>query len=166
MTPMTKNITVIDENGIKAGYTYPKRAAGLVKKGRAHWISSDTVCLCADKTEETKMPDNIYDVIDNQFSKLQNQLRDIPNADSVSNNIIDALVKLQTKNKELEIKEKQLDVLNNIMKEQDIEIKNKLLKALGEIAGTDDKEIQPDIKIEYKADEENSEAKTEGEKEV
>ena len=73
MTPMTKNITVVDENGIPVGSTYPKRAYGLVKKGRAHWIGKDSVCLCAHNTEEIKMPNNIYDVIDNQFSKLQGQ---------------------------------------------------------------------------------------------
>ncbi|MBQ2663031.1 MAG: hypothetical protein IJG16_02675 [Clostridia bacterium] len=71
---MTKNVSVIDENGIAQGSTYPKRAAGLVKKGRARWIDDRTICLCAPKKEERQM--NLYEVFDNQISKMQEQLRE------------------------------------------------------------------------------------------
>ena len=71
---MTKNVSVIDENGITQGSTYPKRAAGLVKKGRARWIDGSTICLCAPKKEERQM--NLYEVFDNQISKMQEQLRE------------------------------------------------------------------------------------------
>ncbi|MGN0181722.1 MAG: hypothetical protein ACI4DP_04830 [Candidatus Ornithomonoglobus sp.] len=77
---MTKNITVIDENGNIVGSTYPKRADGLVKKGRARWISDTAVCLRADENENeseaNEMAANIYEVFDNQISKMQEQLRD------------------------------------------------------------------------------------------
>ncbi len=75
---MIKNITVIDENGNIIGSTYPKRADGLVKKGRARWISENAVCLRADKkeSEANEMAVNIYEVFDNQISKMQEQLRD------------------------------------------------------------------------------------------
>lgn len=75
---MTKNITVIDENGNIVGSTYPKRADGLVKKGRARWISDTAVCMRADEkeSEANEMAVNIYEVFDNQISKLQEQLRD------------------------------------------------------------------------------------------
>ena len=71
---MAKNVSVIDENGITQGSTYPKRAAGLVKKGRALWIDDETICLCATKKEERQM--NLYEVFDNQISKMQEQLRE------------------------------------------------------------------------------------------
>ena len=71
---MTKNVSVIGENGIIKGSTYPKRAAGLVKKGRAQWIDDNTICLCATKKEERQM--NLYEVFDNQISKMQEQLRE------------------------------------------------------------------------------------------
>lgn len=73
---MTKNVSVIDENGIVTGSTYPKRASGLVKKGRARWIDADTICLCAPKKEEKQM--NLYEVFDNQISKMQEQIKDEP----------------------------------------------------------------------------------------
>ena len=56
---MTKNVSVIDESGRLIGTTYPKRARGLVKNGRARYAScetEDTICLTcppdilADKT--------------------------------------------------------------------------------------------------------------------
>lgn len=53
MIPITKNeasvskqiISVINADGSIAGTTYPKRAAGLVKKGRAQYVSDFTIRL-------------------------------------------------------------------------------------------------------------------------
>jgi len=45
MIPITKNITVIDELGHEYEATYPKRAKGLVKHGRARFIDEHTICL-------------------------------------------------------------------------------------------------------------------------
>lgn len=73
---MTKNINVADNNGNILGNTYPKRAAGLVKKGRARWINAETICLCAQDMEEKTMANNIYEVFDNQITKMQEQIRD------------------------------------------------------------------------------------------
>lgn len=55
--PMTKNVSVVDESGRLIGSTYPKRARGLVKNGRARYVScetEDTICL-------TCPPDNLED---------------------------------------------------------------------------------------------------------
>lgn len=109
---MGKNITVIDENGNRIGSTYPKRASGLVKKGRAHWIDDNSVCLCAHDMEDRKMPDNIYDVIDNQFSKLQSRIDCLANNDKVAIEMISALSGMQNRNRTLDIVEKQLAILN------------------------------------------------------
>jgi hypothetical protein len=43
--PMEKNVTVLDEQGRNYGATWPKRAEGLVKKGRARYVDERTICL-------------------------------------------------------------------------------------------------------------------------
>lgn len=69
-TPITKNANSVKQNvrvfgadGTQIGSTYPKRAAGLVKKGRAHYVSDFDIRLNAsdvtDITEDTKMDNNI-----------------------------------------------------------------------------------------------------------
>lgn len=45
MTPITKNIRVVDESGKEYEATYPKRAKGLVKNGRARFVDETTICL-------------------------------------------------------------------------------------------------------------------------
>lgn len=45
MIPIEKNIVVVDEQGNEYEATYPKRAKGLVKNGRAHFIDENTICL-------------------------------------------------------------------------------------------------------------------------
>ena len=45
MTPIEKNIIVVDEQGNVYEATYPKRAKGLVKNGRARFIDENTICL-------------------------------------------------------------------------------------------------------------------------
>lgn len=42
---MTKNIKVTDNNGYELGYTYPKRAKGLIKNGRAQYVDDCTIRL-------------------------------------------------------------------------------------------------------------------------
>ena len=58
--PIEKNISVIDEKGNEYEATYPKRAKGLVKKGRARFVDENTICLACppDIMEDTKMSDN------------------------------------------------------------------------------------------------------------
>ena len=61
MTPIEKNIIVVDENGKEYEATYPKRAKGLVKNGRARFIDKNTICLaCPPKNEleDIKMSEN------------------------------------------------------------------------------------------------------------
>ena len=49
---MEKNIIVVDEQGNEYEATYPKRAKGLVKNGRARFIDEHTICLaCPPDTE-------------------------------------------------------------------------------------------------------------------
>ena len=61
MTPIEKNVNVVDEQGNEYEATYPKRAKGLVKNGRARFVSESKICLACppDKIlEEEKMEEN------------------------------------------------------------------------------------------------------------
>ena len=60
-TPMIKNIIVVDEQGNQYEATYPKRAKGLVKNGRARLIGENKICLaCPPKMnlEDHEMTQN------------------------------------------------------------------------------------------------------------
>ncbi len=60
--PIEKNIIVVDEQGNEYEATYPKRAKGLVKNGRARFIGENKICLACppDKIEmeDIKMSEN------------------------------------------------------------------------------------------------------------
>ncbi|MBQ7768271.1 MAG: hypothetical protein IJ403_05260 [Oscillospiraceae bacterium] len=61
MTPIEKNIIVVDEQGNEYEATYPKRAKGLVKNGRARFIDENTICLACPpntKLEDKNMSEN------------------------------------------------------------------------------------------------------------
>ena len=61
MTPIEKNIIVVDENGNEYEATYPKRAKGLVKNGRARFIDENKICLLCPpniKLEDNYMSEN------------------------------------------------------------------------------------------------------------
>ena len=61
MAPIEKNIHVVDERGVVYEATWPRRARGLVKRGRARFLSEDTICLACppnDDLEDTEMSDN------------------------------------------------------------------------------------------------------------
>lgn len=62
LTPIEKNVIVTDADGKEIGSTYPRRAKGLIKNGRAEYADDHTIRLkltrapTADKaTEELKM---------------------------------------------------------------------------------------------------------------
>ncbi|HIT86182.1 MAG TPA: hypothetical protein IAA60_09825 [Candidatus Ornithomonoglobus intestinigallinarum] len=131
---MAKNITVIGENGDILYSTYPKRAAGLIKKGRARRISDTAVRLCAPPAasaenaggiinkEDDAM--NIYELFDNQLSKMQEQLRDdqSENAAKVRTEILktlDSLKKREQADRVIDVVKEQLDALNASLKNDD-----------------------------------------------
>ncbi len=58
---MEKNVIVVDEQGNEYEATYPKRAKGLVKNGRARFVAENKICLaCPPKKimEENQMETN------------------------------------------------------------------------------------------------------------
>lgn len=61
MIPIEKNVAVTDEQGNEYEATYPKRAKGLVKNGRARFISENRICLACPpdmNLEDKTMSDN------------------------------------------------------------------------------------------------------------
>ena len=79
MTHIEKNVIVVDEQGNEYEATYPKRAKGLVKNGRARFVGENKICLACppDKImEETEMEDNKLTAkeIFEQLTILQKQL--------------------------------------------------------------------------------------------
>ena len=61
MTPIEKNVIVVDEQGNEYEATYPKRAKGLVKNGRARFITENKICLLCPpeiEMEDNKMSEN------------------------------------------------------------------------------------------------------------
>ena len=68
MTPIEKNIRVVDENGNEYEATYPKRAKGLVKNGRARFLSSDTICLICPPDSEN---DDLEDINMSENTEMQ-----------------------------------------------------------------------------------------------
>ncbi len=79
MTPIEKNVIVVDEQGNKYEATYPKRAKGLVKNGRARFIDENTICLaCPPKNnnlnnlEDIKMSENNNIISENNSATVGN----------------------------------------------------------------------------------------------
>ncbi len=60
-TPMTKNVHVLSSDGKMIGVTYPKRAMGLVKKGRARYLNGDesVIVLVAPPVLNTSQEDEM-----------------------------------------------------------------------------------------------------------
>jgi len=65
---MEKNVIIIDEFGNETGSTYPKRAEGLVKKGRAEYVSD--FCIRMPNTHVPAVVENKYTMEDKYMSKV------------------------------------------------------------------------------------------------
>ena len=69
---MPKTIAVVDEQGNTYEATYPKRAKGLVKKGRARFVSESMICLVRPpKWEDQRMSNPLtIEMIFEQLTKI------------------------------------------------------------------------------------------------
>lgn len=77
MKPIIKNIRVVDEQGNEYEATYPKRAKGLVKNGRARFINDNVICLACPPNDNKILEDyimndntNINDIINDTLGNL------------------------------------------------------------------------------------------------
>ena len=86
MVPIEKNIFVVDEQGNYYEATYPKRAKGLVKNGRARFINENTICLACPPCdmEDNKMSNNTekltMDYVLGQIEKIATETEYLHNA--------------------------------------------------------------------------------------
>lgn len=81
---MRKNVLVVDELGHEYEATYPKRAKGLVKSGRARFVDANRICLLRPpekNLEDKQMEQNNSTLtakeIFDQIAKLQGDLQNI-----------------------------------------------------------------------------------------
>ncbi len=84
MIPIAKNIIVVDEQGNEYEATYPKRAKGLVKNGRARFIAENKICLACppNKILEDDIVNNHSNFDNTKIHERINQaLQDDPQAD-------------------------------------------------------------------------------------
>jgi hypothetical protein len=102
-TPIEKNVIVVDEQGNEYEATYPKRAKGLVKNGRARFVGENKICLaCPPDTilEEEKMENNKLTISDifEQITLLQKELTE--NSQTSLHRLGDALSTLESESVE------------------------------------------------------------------
>ena len=77
---MEKTVRVLDEQGNLLEATYPKRAKGLVKHGRARFVDEQTICLTCppDKfLEETKMSEEHKENFDVNPAEILKRIEEI-----------------------------------------------------------------------------------------
>ena len=132
MAPIEKNIIVVDEQGNEYEATYPKRAKGLVKNGRARFVDENKICLACppDKIlEEEKMSNNTNNQseqkvngiteqqIFEQITLLQTQLTQ--NAQTSLHRLSDALDFIGEDN-ENELPYEQITEICNVFKTREI----------------------------------------------
>jgi len=86
MIPIAKNVIVVDEQGNEYEATYLKRAKGLVKNGRARFISENKICLACPPNhilEDKQMKNNISpeDIAMGMTEEINQALCEDPHAD-------------------------------------------------------------------------------------
>lgn len=97
MIPIIKNIFVINEEETLLESTYVKRAKQLVKKGRAKWLSEDTIKLTLFKPnyeEVVLMSDNTKTEFTN-IDFIKELIDKLANENQVATKAIEELSKLE-----------------------------------------------------------------------
>lgn len=125
---MTKNVSVLDEQGNCIGATYPKRAKGLVKHGRARFIDENVISLInepacppdIDNSEENTMDNNIQinDKTIDEIVKNAGEI-EIDKASSANMNDPSALLSMIGKTYDM-INEKQEEYFDRICEVKEI----------------------------------------------
>lgn len=91
---MEKNIAVVDEAGNVYEPTWPKRAKGLVKQGRARFVTENEICLACPpdiETEETHMS-NVKNIFgDVNVADILQRINNIVNQTSYITHVCETL---------------------------------------------------------------------------
>ena len=93
--PRAKNIIVVDGQGNEYGATWPKRARGLVRNGRARFLSENKICLACPPEidlEDNEMTDKAIETIDMAY--IFEQIRAIQNQTDYLQKAIDSLTQM------------------------------------------------------------------------
>lgn len=107
---MEKNVTVVDEKGNVIGATYPKRAKGLVKKGRARYVDENVISLAcpADIHSEEMMENKIEATEEIQVANEQTKDNEL-----TAREILDRIDKIQRDTSELRNAINALQLMND-----------------------------------------------------
>lgn len=101
MIPIEKNIVVVDEQGNEYEATYPKRAKGLVKNGRARFTDENTICLACPPNIE------LEDKIMSENKKVDSiNNNNIPNNSATPKEVSESMAKLLNSTAEQQCSEK------------------------------------------------------------
>ena len=124
MTPIEKNVIVVDEQGNEYEATYPKRAKGLVKNGRARFVGENKICLACppDKIlEEEKMEENKLTAkeIFVQLTILQKELTE--NSQTSLHRLGDALSAFESEN--IDASREQISGVCDIFKTRELTLR-------------------------------------------
>ncbi len=106
MTPIEKNIIVVDEQGNRYEATWPRRAKGLVKNGRARFVSENMICLACP-------PNNILE--DNNMSDIIENIKETKNTEAVESESAKQDSNIAYVLKQMELIREQTDYLNNAL---------------------------------------------------
>jgi hypothetical protein len=94
-------VIVVDSQGNEYEATFPKRAKGLVKSGRARFVGENKICLACPPDiylEDNKMSENINKVVTENEKEISASsiLREIANIQKDNSHIFDALKQLES----------------------------------------------------------------------
>ena len=118
-TPIEKNVIVVDEQGNEYEATYPKRAKGLVKNGRARFVAENKICLACppnENLEDKKMEENKLTAreIFTQITILQKELTE--NSYTSLHRLDDAVTSLVGEGEESEARYAQVAEICEVFK--------------------------------------------------
>ena len=105
MIPIEKNIVVVDEQGNEYEATYPKRAKGLVKNGRARFIDENTICLACPPNIE------LEDKTMSENKKVDSINNNTPNNNGTPKEVAEAMANLLTATTEQHSEKLTMDYL-------------------------------------------------------
>ena len=94
---MEKTVRVIDGQGNLLEATYPKRAKGLVKHGRARFIDEQTICLTCPPNrslEEPKMSEEYKETFTLNPAEILKRIDEIQHDDAYIMQALETLEKI------------------------------------------------------------------------
>ena len=139
MIPIEKNIFVVDEKGNRYEATYPKRAKGLVKSGRARFVAENKICLACppDINLEDKTMENNTNTVEAtekngltvrdifvQLTILQNQLTE--NSQTSLHRLSDAIYSIGESEEENADRNEQVSAVCDVFRAREMTLQRLL----------------------------------------